>query len=70
MQTVAEGDGHPGFLRLLRRFEERTGVPLFVNTSFNVRGEPIVRTPEEAIDLFERTALDLLVIEDRVLTKP
>ena len=69
VQTVAEGDGHPAFLRLLERFEARTGVPLVVNTSFNVRGEPIVRTPEEALDLFERTALDLLVIEDRVLTK-
>ena len=69
VQTVAASDGHPAFRRLLQRFEARTGVPLVVNTSFNVRGEPIVRTPEEAIDLYERTALDLLVIEDRVLTK-
>ena len=67
--AVAASDGHPAFRRLLQRFEARTGVPLVVNTSFNVRGEPIVRTPEEAIDLYERTALDLLVIEDRVLTK-
>jgi carbamoyltransferase len=50
-------------------FFKRTGVPMVLNTSFNVRGEPIVRTPGEAIAVFERGAMDLLVLEDRVVAK-
>ena len=44
-------------------------MPLVLNTSFNVRGEPIVRTPEEALACFDKSALDLLVLGDRVVEK-
>jgi carbamoyltransferase len=54
---------------VLEAFAARTGAGVLLNTSFNVRGEPIVRTPEEAIAVFEKTALDLLVLGDRVLEK-
>jgi carbamoyltransferase len=43
---------------------------MVLNTSFNVRGEPIVRTPDEARVLFESTALDILIVGDRALVKP
>jgi len=69
VQTVDKNDGHPAFRRLLEAFFERTGVPLLLNTSFNVRGEPIVRTPAEALDIFDRGALDVLVLEDRIVRK-
>jgi len=64
VQTV--GRAHP--LRgVIEAFARRTGVPMLLNTSLNVRGEPIVRTPEEALRLYDRSALDLLVLEDRVI---
>jgi carbamoyltransferase len=69
VQTVGRDDGQPAFRRLLERFDERTGVPVVLNTSFNVRGEPIVRTPGEALACFDRSALDLLVLGDRVVEK-
>lgn len=66
VQTVPAG----GPLReVLEGYFKRTGIPMVLNTSFNVRGEPIVRTPGEAIAVFEKGAMDLLVLEDRVLTK-
>ncbi|MHC4959479.1 MAG: carbamoyltransferase family protein [Planctomycetota bacterium] len=70
VQTVARDGGHPAFRRLVEAFARRTGVPMVLNTSFNVRGEPIVRTPDEARALFESTALDVLIVEDRALVKP
>ncbi|MEM8884890.1 MAG: carbamoyltransferase C-terminal domain-containing protein [Planctomycetota bacterium] len=70
VQTVGRDDGHAAFRALLEAFHARTGVPLLLNTSFNVRGEPIVRTADEARAVFERSALDLLVVGDRVLRKP
>jgi carbamoyltransferase len=69
VQTVARED-HPLFHRLLTRFGELTGVPVLINTSFNVRGEPIVCTPKDAIDAFHSTPLDALVIGSFVLRKP
>jgi carbamoyltransferase len=69
VQTVGRDDGHPAFRRLLEAFSARTGVPIVLNTSFNVRGEPIVRTPEEALACFDRTGMDLLVLGDRVVEK-
>ena len=69
VQTVGRNDGHPAFRRLLEYFAELTGTPLVLNTSFNVRRQPIVRTPEEALSVFDRSALDLLVLEDRVVRK-
>lgn len=57
----------PRFAELLRVFESRTGCPLLVNTSFNVRGEPIVCSPVDALFCFADAGLDLLVLEDFVL---
>jgi carbamoyltransferase len=55
--------------RLMKKFYENTGCPVIVNTSFNVRGEPIVCTPEDAYRCFMRTEMDALVLEDYVLLK-
>ncbi|PTW60617.1 carbamoyltransferase [Breoghania corrubedonensis] len=68
VQTVHE-ETNPQFHRLLRRFEDKTGCPVLVNTSFNVRGEPIVCTPEEAYTCFMRTNMDVLVLGNCVLVK-
>jgi carbamoyltransferase len=54
---------HPDLHRLLRRVEVRTGIPILLNTSFNVRDEPIVASPLDALQCYERASLDALVIE-------
>jgi carbamoyltransferase len=68
LQTV-DAISHPRFYRLIHRFYERTGCPMLVNTSFNVRGEPIVCTPADAYRCFAATEMDALVLEDHVLLK-
>ena len=68
VQTVDE-PRHGRFYRLMKRFEGLTGCPVLVNTSFNVRGEPIVCTPQEAYRCFLATDMDALVLEDFVLRK-
>ena len=68
IQTVHE-DTNPRYYYLLKSFEERTGYATLVNTSFNVRGEPIVCTPEDAFRCFMRTEMDILVLENCVLKK-
>jgi carbamoyltransferase len=68
IQTVDEAR-HGRFYRLLKSFESHTGCPILVNTSFNIRGEPIVCRPEEALRCFAATDMDALVMEDFVLTK-
>jgi carbamoyltransferase len=68
LQTVDEAR-HGRFYRLLKSFERLTGCPVLVNTSFNVRGEPIVCTPREAYRCFLATDMDMLVLEDFVLRK-
>ena len=68
IQTV-DRSRNPRLRLLLEAFERRTGCPVMVNTSFNVRGEPIVRTPEEAYQCFMATDIDALVIEDFILLK-
>ena len=60
---------NPRFYHLLRAFERLTGCPVLVNTSFNVRGEPIVCTPEDAYRCFLATDMDALVLEDIVIVK-
>jgi carbamoyltransferase len=60
---------HRRLHRLMRRFEERTGCPVMINTSFNVRGEPIVCTPEHAYHCFMGTDMDVLVLENFLLLK-
>ena len=68
LQTVDDGR-NPRLAALLRRFQQRTGCPVLVNTSFNVRGEPIVCTPEDAYRCFVGTEMDVLVLEDVILLK-
>ena len=68
IQTVDE-ERNPRFARLLEAFNRLTGCPVLVNTSFNIRGEPIVCTPEDAYRCFLATDMDVLVLEDIVLTK-
>jgi carbamoyltransferase len=68
IQTVHEGT-NPLYYRLLKAFEAQTGCPVIVNTSFNVRGEPIVCTPREAYTCFRRTHIDALVLGPYLLTK-
>ena len=68
LQTV-DKVRNPRLYDLLSRFLEATGCPVLVNTSFNVRGEPIVCTPEEAYRCFMATEMDVLVLEDCVLLK-
>jgi carbamoyltransferase len=61
VQTV-ERETNPRYYDTLKAFQARTGVPILVNTSFNVRGEPVVCTPKDALDAFFSTPLDALVI--------
>jgi carbamoyltransferase len=68
IQTV-HAETHPLYHALLERFLALTGCPVLVNTSFNVRGEPIVCTPEDAWRCFMRTEMDHLVIGSFVLDK-
>ena len=68
IQTVDE-KSNKKFYNLLKKFNEKTDCPILINTSFNVRGEPIVNTPEDAFKCFMGTNLDLLVIENFVLFK-
>ena len=68
LQTVDE-ERHGRFYRLLKMFEQHTGCPLLVNTSFNVRGEPIVCTPDDAVRCFLATDMDLLVLENFIADK-
>ncbi|MGH0037020.1 MAG: carbamoyltransferase family protein [Myxococcota bacterium] len=68
VQTI-DDTRHPRFHRILKAFEEKTGSPVLINTSFNVRGEPIVCTPEDAYRCFMGTNMDVLVLENFVLLK-
>jgi len=68
VQTVDE-ERHGIYYRIMKRFEEKTGCPVIINTSFNVRGEPIVCTPEHAFRCFMATNMDALVLEDFILLK-
>ncbi len=68
VQTV-HPETNPRFYDLLDKFEEITGCPVLINTSFNVRGEPIVCTPEDAYRCFMRTEMDYLVLENVILSK-
>jgi len=68
VQTV-DADRHGRYYRLIRRFRDLTGCPLVINTSFNVRGEPIVCSPEHAYRCFMATNMDVLVLENCVLLK-
>jgi carbamoyltransferase len=60
---------NPLYWEIIEAFRSKTGCPVIVNTSFNVRGEPIVCTPEDSYRCFMRTEMDVLVLETFVLTK-
>ena len=62
-------DTNPRYYELIRAFERRTGCPVLVNTSFNVRGEPIACTPADAYRCFMRTRIDALVLGPFLLDK-
>jgi len=68
LQTVSK-TANPLFWELIHEFEKLTGTPVILNTSFNVRGEPIVCTPEDAIQCFKKTDMDYLVLGDFLLWK-
>ena len=68
IQTV-HADTNPRYHALLSAFEQATGCPVLVNTSFNVRGEPIVGTPEDAFRCFMGTELDMLAVGNCLLRK-
>jgi len=68
VQTVDE-ERHGRFYRLMHRFHQRSGCPVVVNTSFNIRGEPIVCTPDDALRCFLATDMDCLVLENHILLK-
>jgi carbamoyltransferase len=68
VQTVDPGR-NGRFYELVKAFERKTGCPVIINTSFNVRGEPIVCTPEQAYRCFMATDMDVLVVDRFVLLK-
>ncbi len=68
VQTV-DRETNPAFYALIKAFEQRTGVPVLINTSFNIRGEPIVETPVHAMKCFLGTDIDVLVLHDLLVEK-
>jgi carbamoyltransferase len=68
LQTVF-ADTNPRYYRLIERFGQATGVPVLLNTSFNLRGEPIVNTPAEALQTFARSGMDALVLDRTIVLK-
>ncbi len=68
IQTVSERT-NPRYYQLIKAFKKRTGCSSIVNTSFNVRGEPIVCTPQDAYRCFMRTEIDVLVLQNQLLLK-
>ena len=68
LQTVHR-ELNPRYYRLIEKFDEATGVPLVLNTSFNLKGEPIVATPQDALNTFHTSEMDLLVLENFLVSK-
>jgi len=69
LQTVRKEQSRK-YYRLIERFGQATGVPVLLNTSFNLKGEPIVNTPKEAFHTFTQSGMDILVLGDYVIEKP
>jgi len=69
LQTVRRSV-HPDFHELISEFKRLTGIPMIINTSFNVSGQPIVRTAEEAWQCFRHTDVDYLVLNDAIYGNP
>jgi carbamoyltransferase len=68
LQTVHQAES-PLYYRLIKRFGDATGVPVVLNTSFNLKGEPIVNTPADAFGTFMRSGMDALVLGNCTVTK-
>src|SRR4051812_46451153 len=68
VQTVRE-ETNPMLYRLLKEFDALTGVPVLINTSYNIKGEPIVETPRDAVNCFLTTGVDHLIMHDTVVSK-
>jgi carbamoyltransferase len=68
VQTVGR-DNNLRFWKLLNAFYDKTGVPVLLNTSFNVKGQPVVNSPREAVDTLLSTNIDCLVIGDFIVDK-
>jgi carbamoyltransferase len=68
LQTVRK-EANPRYYRLIDAFGQASGVPVILNTSFNLRGEPIVNTPKEAFHTFRESGMDVLVLGDYVIEK-
>jgi carbamoyltransferase len=68
VQTI-DTDHHPRFYQIIKAFKQKTGSPVLINTSFNVRGEPIVNSPNDAYRCFMFTNMDVLVLENFILMK-
>jgi carbamoyltransferase len=68
LQTVNRATNRR-YYQLIEQFGEATGVPVILNTSFNLKGEPIVNTPEEAFSTFHRSGMDVLVLDHCLITK-
>ena len=66
---TVDADRHGRYYRLLKKLKQKTGCPLVINTSFNIRGEPIVSSPQDAFHCFRNTNMDVLVLEDIVVYK-
>jgi carbamoyltransferase len=69
LQSIRE-DWNSSYYKLVKKFDEATGVPVLLNTSYNLRGEPIVTTPQEAINTFTASDIDLLVMGPFLVKKP
>jgi carbamoyltransferase len=68
LQTIRE-EWNPRYYRLVKRFGEATGVPVLLNTSFNLRGEPIVTSPANAFNTFSKSGIDVLVLQNFMIRK-
>jgi len=68
LQTIRE-EWNPRYYQIVKKFGEATGVPVLLNTSFNLRGEPIVNTPENAYNTFSKSGIDILVLENFMIRK-
>ncbi len=69
LQTVSK-ELNPRYYQLIETFGQATGIPILLNTSFNLKGEPIVNTPHEAFHTFSQSGMDVLVLGDYVIEKP
>ena len=68
VQTVSK-DTNPRYYELIKTFKKKTGCPTIINTSFNVRGEPIVCSPQDAYRCFMKTEMEVLVLQNQMLFK-